>query len=371
MRLPLILLKRVRHTFIPRLLLSFPAKLSRQPFSSKNTVRKIKPTAVPMEFPCTTCKKTYKSASALQEHSRVKHAHVCLTCNGRTFTSAEDLQKHLETSSKHVKSTKSPPKSQPKESKSPPKRQPKESNSRDETDAIDKFFAKYPNFDYDPDAPYREQFHKLCYRMGWKRGDEEREEAWAEFRIAMVLSFGTDFGKKMNDPVAWQRLCQAAGIKNIPDDIKGKQEALLSIDVNLVDLHECRRAKPQTFPTHFPTRDGTQLDKYTIRTGRFFPLEEAYQDELLAFLLREITGTYHGHRRLDKNGKYLGFKHHQRTKEQRGGRGRAEYGPPRGDRGPPRGGRGMRGTGGSIDWGRGARGPGGSMDWNSNIYPGW
>lgn len=38
-----------------------------------------------------------------------------------------------------------------------------------------------------------------------------------------------------------------------------------------------------------------ELREYTLNTRKIFPKEEAYAGGLLKFLLREITGEYHGH----------------------------------------------------------------------------
>ena len=51
---------------------------------------------------------------------------------------------------------------------------------------------------------------------------------------------------------------------------------------------------------------------YTKKTGRVFPREEAYAGGLLKYLLREISGTYHG-----KRGKKGFFRHKRENRDQK------------------------------------------------------
>lgn len=77
------------------------------------------------------------------------------------------------------------------------------------------------------------------------------------------------------------------------------EKAMLQTHVNLCDLLDTtrQRSKVQVFASE------DDLREYTLRTGRFFPREEAYAGGLLKFLLREITGTYHGNRRVRRDRK--------------------------------------------------------------------
>lgn len=74
---------------------------------------------------------------------------------------------------------------------------------------------------------------------------------------------------------------------------------MIQTHVNLCDLLDTtrQRSKVQVFASEHDLRE------YTLRTSRFFPLEEAYAGGLLKFLLREITGSYHGNRTLRRDRK--------------------------------------------------------------------
>ena len=69
-------------------------------------------------------------------------------------------------------------------------------------------------------------------------------------------------------------------------------QTIITTHVNLCDLLDSARggARVKIFSSEESLRD------YTIRTGRYFPKEEAYAGGLLKYLLREILGTYYGNR---------------------------------------------------------------------------
>lgn len=96
-------------------------------------------------------------------------------------------------------------------------------------DAIRKFFEGYAEqgFVYNPDAHHRDEFKRLCRHQGWvwdESWDEERrnevkrlrDEAKRRFNEAEVIDFGDLFGTDPNDPEAWRKLCETAGIVPIP-----------------------------------------------------------------------------------------------------------------------------------------------------------
>ena len=67
---------------------------------------------------------------------------------------------------------------------------------------------------------------------------------------------------------------------------------MIRTHVNLCDLLDTTRQHTQV--QIFASEE--DLRKYTLETGKFFPREDAYAGGLLRYLLREIIGTYHGHR---------------------------------------------------------------------------
>lgn len=67
---------------------------------------------------------------------------------------------------------------------------------------------------------------------------------------------------------------------------------MINTHVNLSDLLDTTRHGTRVHV--FASEE--ELRVYTKRTGRIFPREEAYAGGLLKYLLREISGTYHGNR---------------------------------------------------------------------------
>jgi hypothetical protein len=82
------------------------------------------------------------------------------------------------------------------------------------------FFAQYPEFDYDQNEPIAKEFYRMCDYFGWEKGDDERDEAHAEFKTAMVLKFNELYGTDTEDIECWHRLCVAVDIDPLPATIK-------------------------------------------------------------------------------------------------------------------------------------------------------
>jgi len=280
---------------------------------------------------CFTCSREFVDAQALEEHLKSSSAHrsrepsartavtpspnvsqssrsvtqgsnsnksggsnYCTSC-ARSFVNQHALQQHLGSSihntvgSGSQQHTTAP-------SQATERRQLQEKKEKKYTrpaDALDEFFAQYPEYPYDRNAPFRQEFFDLLDWYDWPRKSWERDEAWKAFRIASVKAFGTEFGRDENDPEAWRRLCETAGINPIPRSMEDRRETIMSTHINLVDMHEQRRMglKARTFATL------EELRAYTKETGRRYPLDEAYADGLLRYLLREIDRDYLGHRR--------------------------------------------------------------------------
>lgn len=77
------------------------------------------------------------------------------------------------------------------------------------------------------------------------------------------------------------------------------EKAMIQTHVNLCDLLDTTRqcSKVQVFASE------EDLRKYTLETGLVFPRVEAYAGGLLKYLLREITGKYHGNRKAGRGQK--------------------------------------------------------------------
>ena len=187
-------------------------------------------------------------------------------------------------------------------------------------DQIDHFFAQYPEFDYDRQASSPKEFYRMCDHFGWIRDHNnqyptERNEAREAFREAMVESFNDRFGTDVNDKKAWEGICHLLKVDPLPNSVKDMKEVrpfptlcftadtfklVKATHVNLSDLLDGGRsgAEVRVFDSE------ARLAAYTIEEERFFPKEEAYAGGVLRFLLREIIGTYLGHRQRRGRGKY-------------------------------------------------------------------
>lgn len=78
---------------------------------------------------------------------------------------------------------------------------------------IERFFASYPDFQYDPSKSSAQEFQRLRMFYGGRRGDSESSEAWSGFRLALVKEFNRLFGTDPQDLLAWQTLCTFIGIQ--------------------------------------------------------------------------------------------------------------------------------------------------------------
>ncbi|OJA08018.1 hypothetical protein AZE42_08014 [Rhizopogon vesiculosus] len=85
---------------------------------------------------------------------------------------------------------------------------------------LDKFFAKYPEFDYDSSASASMEFYRMCKKFCWGREDDERQSAHDDFKDALVQQFNHIYGTDANDLASWRTLCQIVHVSPIPDTLK-------------------------------------------------------------------------------------------------------------------------------------------------------
>ncbi|EIW62098.1 uncharacterized protein TRAVEDRAFT_117909, partial [Trametes versicolor FP-101664 SS1] len=144
------------------------------------------------------------------------------------------------------------------------------------------FFAQYPDFIYDPDAPFFEEFQRMQRVLHWQR--EERDAAREELRSAMVKQFNDMYGTNVDDLESWQLLCTALGMKPPPADVETCQKKVKATHVNLVDFIEAPLLGEsiETFTSELA------LSEYTKRTMKYFPRYDVNSGSLLQFLLRQI-----------------------------------------------------------------------------------
>ena len=81
------------------------------------------------------------------------------------------------------------------------------------TGPIDRFFACYPNLEYDSSKSTASELRRLQRTFGWRRGDIESEIAWSAYRQALVKEFNALFGTDPEDLLAWQTLCMFIGVQ--------------------------------------------------------------------------------------------------------------------------------------------------------------
>ncbi|RDX53153.1 hypothetical protein OH76DRAFT_1433139 [Lentinus brumalis] len=153
-----------------------------------------------------------------------------------------------------------------------------------EPNHIHEYFAKYPEFDYQPVAPFLQEFRRLLRFKGWNNDPTRRKIEWDEIHDAMVLQFNVMYGRRADDLSAWQSLCDALGVNPIPDNIAQCRKIVKTTHVNLVDfLQRPDPEKPvQTFPSE------RALAKHSKKQKKIFPKSNVNVGSLLRDLLRRI-----------------------------------------------------------------------------------
>ncbi|KAJ7111732.1 hypothetical protein C8R44DRAFT_252444 [Mycena epipterygia] len=163
---------------------------------------------------------------------------------------------------------------------------------------LEKFFADYPRFRYDPALPVSAQYNAMCRLYFPGRGpikterganaDPQRTAAYAKFRKAMVLTFNDIYGTDVNDLGNWQSLCRLLELDPIPQTLWACRTAVGSVHVNLVDLVDAGESGDGASIRKFESEE--DLGFYTRATRKYFPREDAdlEQGGLLKFLLRHV-----------------------------------------------------------------------------------
>ena len=52
----------------------------------------------------------------------------------------------------------------------------------------------------------------MCSHFGWEAYSDDRDDAWNDFRDALVQEFNKIYGTDENDLCSWQGLCGVLGI---------------------------------------------------------------------------------------------------------------------------------------------------------------
>ncbi|KAG6157968.1 hypothetical protein E4U37_006633 [Claviceps purpurea] len=155
---------------------------------------------------------------------------------------------------------------------------------------IDLFFSTYQQFNYDPHSKVWDEFNRLANFYHWQKGSEEGKKARNLFRQALVDEFGANYGESDNKLDVLQRLCEKLEITPMPQSITACKKAIKGVYVNIVDFIDCERTGE---PIHKFASLG-HLRRYTKKTGKFFPREQAKRSLLLRFLLQVLFGRKKG-----------------------------------------------------------------------------
>ncbi|KAF8079346.1 hypothetical protein FPV67DRAFT_1444489 [Lyophyllum atratum] len=149
---------------------------------------------------------------------------------------------------------------------------------------LDEFFKSYSEtgFTYNANQPVWKEFYRMVDDLGWD--DEEKDEEREAFKDALVQAFNSTYGTDENDLESWQSLCLVLNIVPIPEELRSCREAVKGTYVNLVDLVDNRKSGRAV--ERFESEEA--LSAYTLRSGNYFPKENAYAGGLLKYLLRNI-----------------------------------------------------------------------------------
>lgn len=169
---------------------------------------------------------------------------------------------------------------------------------------LNEFFAKYPDFRYNPAARCASEFQRLCTLRRWKPGKRRFRKA----RMAFARAVGEELMSHLegesgsddddwegigarDDSTAWKRMCRILNLRTV-DGLRPKSKTqckkiLSGIFININDfLDHCQLG---TELTRFPNLKA--LADYSYSVGGVFPLDAAKERELLKFLLRRISSV--------------------------------------------------------------------------------
>ncbi|KAG6116485.1 hypothetical protein E4U13_001816 [Claviceps humidiphila] len=151
---------------------------------------------------------------------------------------------------------------------------------------IDLFFSQYQEFNYDPHSRVWTEFRRLCGFFAWLKGSPAENAARNLFRQALVDEFGAIYGENDEKVDVLQQLCRKLEIDPIPQSITACKKAIKGVYVNIIDFIDCERTGE---PIH-KFASLAHLRRYTKKTGKFFPREQAKRSLLLRFLLQVLFG---------------------------------------------------------------------------------
>ncbi|KAF9442695.1 hypothetical protein P691DRAFT_680939 [Macrolepiota fuliginosa MF-IS2] len=150
---------------------------------------------------------------------------------------------------------------------------------------LEAFFSGYDGFTHDLAAPATREFRRLCQVRGWDRNSNEREEAMSRFRVALIQQFNLTYGTDINNLNGWHAMMTHMGVDPLPETVAECKKIVKRLFVNLVDLVDARGDPTQQVRLF---NSEVALSKYTRKSKKIFPRDEAKAGGILKFLLRQI-----------------------------------------------------------------------------------
>lgn len=159
---------------------------------------------------------------------------------------------------------------------------------QDSSTPLDTYFELFekelPAFSstYRPTQSVAYHLTKLLDARPWT--EEQKDEIKTHYKNVLTDQFNLIYGTDNDSLKSWQGLCTILDVRPMPEDVRTCRSRVKSLHINLVDLIDAHRTKKtiQKFPTE------VELSKYTLGSGKFFPLMEARAGGLLKYLLRQI-----------------------------------------------------------------------------------
>ncbi|MCJ1395974.1 hypothetical protein MMC18_008860 [Xylographa bjoerkii] len=169
---------------------------------------------------------------------------------------------------------------------------------------MDGFFANYPSFQHDRQAPLVQEFYRMCDQFEGKKDDDEKKDALSGFKTAMVHRLNTLCGTDVEDIESWRKPCLALDIMP-PDGLQACRKArLLVVRGEVVGdlIGQAVRKLYINIGDLVDTQDSIgrvaicetleEWRTYTIESGKCFPKQAAQAGGVLKFLLRQILNKH-------------------------------------------------------------------------------
>jgi hypothetical protein len=82
------------------------------------------------------------------------------------------------------------------------------------------FFKTFPEFNYNPNKPYMEEFYRMTNQFKWNTDSNEFKKARQGINTASVLQFNSLIGKDEHALAAWHMLFRRIKGEELPETVK-------------------------------------------------------------------------------------------------------------------------------------------------------